>query len=218
MAQGNSSSNWLIKILGSAALAGLVAIIALISQVVSSRNNDIASKTLQANQAIQIAKQDTQITISEQQLNVYRDIETLQASTSKSDPTAIAAATRVAELESTAVALETAQASAKATALLSSNVLTFVRKVDAPAPSPRNFQITLATGEIIVGQCWEFITQGQHYGNGVAFLLRGPYQFDFTVSDGWFAIYKNASFDDGESLLRGQIDTFRTPPTIVRLP
>lgn len=197
-------------------LLGFVAILAFLVAVVQLMQSRQAAIT--GNEA-----QATQIVLLEKQLSVQHEMATLQANTSKSDPTAMAAATRVAELESTAVALATAQVSAKATALLfvptpQSNVLTFVRKDDAPAPSARNFQIPLATGEIIVGQCWEFITQGQHYDNGVAFLLRGPYQSDFTVIDGWFAIYKNASFDDGESLLKGQIDTFRTSPTIVRLP
>jgi len=74
-----NSSNWLIKLLGSAVLAGTVAIAALIFQIISSRNNDNASETQQANQAIQIAQQQTQIALADKQNQVQYQQLTLAA-------------------------------------------------------------------------------------------------------------------------------------------
>ena len=78
MTQGNSS-NRLIKLLGSAALAGAVAIVALIFEINSSRNNDTASETQQANQAIQIALQQTEIAFADEQKQIQPQLFILVA-------------------------------------------------------------------------------------------------------------------------------------------
>ena len=87
---------------------GVVAILALVVAVVQLVQSNNAAK-------VQDLAQTTQIAILEQQLDVNREMATLQANISKSGPTAMAVATRMAELESTAVALAMAQTSAKAT-------------------------------------------------------------------------------------------------------
>jgi hypothetical protein len=67
MAQEKQSSSLFLKILGSAALAGLVAILALIWAVYSSRTQDSAMERQLANQATQIAMQDVQIDLNAEQ-------------------------------------------------------------------------------------------------------------------------------------------------------
>lgn len=87
---------------------GVVTILALIVAVVQLVQSNNAAKSQDSAQA-------TQIALSEQQLNAYRDIATLQASTPNSVSAATSIATRVAELEGTAIALSTMQSVAKAT-------------------------------------------------------------------------------------------------------
>lgn len=67
MTQGNQPSNLFIKVLGSAALAGLVAIVALAWSIYSSRSEELAMERQLANQATQIAKQDVQIALNAEQ-------------------------------------------------------------------------------------------------------------------------------------------------------
>jgi len=122
MAQGNPSSNWFVKILGSAALAGLVAIIALIFQVNSSRNNDRASETEQAYLAIQVAKQETlnallveQNQIQSEQITMEARKSTIEGQTplSTNNPdfalTATAFIVQATQVESTRQAIATKQ-------------------------------------------------------------------------------------------------------------
>ena len=97
---------------------GVVAILALVVAVVQLVQSNNAAK-------VQDLAQTTQIAILEQQLDVNREMATLQANISKSGPTAMAVATRMAELESTAVALAMAQTSAKATTPVSPQVFQF---------------------------------------------------------------------------------------------
>jgi hypothetical protein len=125
MTQGNSS-NLLIKLLGSAAFVGLIAVIALIFQVVSSRNDDIAEKTQQANQAILIAQQQTQIALADEQKQLQVEQLTLvvqqgQLFTPNSSDngdfslTATAFFVQAAQIEATSQAIATRQKSIEAT-------------------------------------------------------------------------------------------------------
>jgi|CXWL01.1.fsa_nt_gi hypothetical protein len=130
MTQGNPSQNRLVKILESAAIAGVIALLALIFQVYSSYKQGQDTEKELNNQALQIAQQQTQIaldaeqnqlqsqslTLAAQQSNIERQYITppsdngdfaLTATAIESTRQAIA--TRVAELESIAIALETKQ-------------------------------------------------------------------------------------------------------------
>ena len=93
------------RIGGVIRVVGILALVVAVIQLVQSNK---AAETQNSAQA-------TQIAVLERQLNVQSEMATLQASTSGAGPTASAAAARVAELESTAVALVTAQAEVKAT-------------------------------------------------------------------------------------------------------
>jgi hypothetical protein len=79
-------------------LALLVALVQLVQSNKAANAQDLA--------------QATQIAVLEKQLKVQSEMATLQASNSISGPAATAAAIRLAELESTAVALATVQAGA----------------------------------------------------------------------------------------------------------
>ncbi|MBE0418212.1 MAG: hypothetical protein IBX63_10650 [Coriobacteriia bacterium] len=99
----------------------------------------------------------------------------------------------------------------------------FVSKTEAPSPMLRDSEVVLTQGEVIVGQCWECVLQDMLHSGGVAFLLRGPGKFSFKVRDGWWARYRNATWDDGEQLLQEQLDSIlvhgNSPaPKAVRLP
>jgi uncharacterized membrane protein len=79
MTKGNQSSNLLIKILGSAALAGLVAIVALVWSIYSSHSEGLATERQLANQATQIAKQDVQIALNAEQNRLLSEQATIAA-------------------------------------------------------------------------------------------------------------------------------------------
>jgi hypothetical protein len=79
MTQGNSSTNWFIRIIGASAFAGMIAMLALVSQLVSSRGDEATSKTQEANQAIQIAQQQTQIALADEQNQLQSQQLTLVA-------------------------------------------------------------------------------------------------------------------------------------------
>jgi hypothetical protein len=79
MAQGKLSPDILLKILGSAALAGLIAIIALIWAIYSSRSQDEAMERQIANQATQTAKQDVQIALNAEQNRLLAEQATAAA-------------------------------------------------------------------------------------------------------------------------------------------
>lgn len=130
MKQGNLQKNWLIRILGASALTGLVAIIALILQIVSSHDDDIASKTQQAYQAIQIAQQQTQIalageqnqlqsqqlTLVAQQSNIESQLLTpVPSGISESSLTAVMAMIQSTQIEATSQAIATRQKAIEAT-------------------------------------------------------------------------------------------------------
>ena len=67
MTQSNQSSSVLVKFLGSAALVGLVSLVALGWSIYSSRSQEKAMEKQLANQATQIAKQDIQIALNAEQ-------------------------------------------------------------------------------------------------------------------------------------------------------
>lgn len=87
-------------------IIGLVAIIALLVAVIQLFQSERASKA-------QDIAQSTQIAILNEQLKVQREMATLQAVSSGSGPTATAIGQRLAELNSTAVALSTQEAQSK---------------------------------------------------------------------------------------------------------
>jgi len=111
----NNESSGCSKFLGSAVLAGVVAIIGLGWAVYTFYQNNQDTQRELDNQAVQISQQQTQIALAEQQIRVNSDIATLQASTPNSTLSVTSVATRVAELESTAIALSTMQSVVKAT-------------------------------------------------------------------------------------------------------
>lgn len=111
----NNESSGCSKFLGSAVLAGVVAIIGLGWAVYTFYQNNQDTQRELDNQAVQISQQQTQIALAEQQIRVNSDIATLQASTPNSTLAATSVATRVAELEGTAIALSTMQSVVKAT-------------------------------------------------------------------------------------------------------
>lgn len=105
--------------------------------------------------------------------------------------------------------------------------LTLVRDEDLLAIQ-KSFEIELGEGEIIVGQSWEFIdkTSGppQLYERCVAYLMTGPGRFSFSVLDGHWWQYANATPEDAKSLLQGQVDSLAAhqpcpgAPKEVRIP
>jgi hypothetical protein len=128
MSQGNSFTDWLAKHLGSAVLAGLVAIAALLWGIFSSYSDGQDSKRQLDNQAIQIAKQETQIALiveqnqlQSQQLTVEAQIANLQGSTSlpENNPdyslTATAFAAQEIQIEATKQAITDKQKELEAT-------------------------------------------------------------------------------------------------------
>lgn len=74
----NSKSNILVKILGSATLAGIIAIAALIWSIYTTRSDDLAAQQQLANQATQIAKQDIQIALNAEQNLLLSEQATLE--------------------------------------------------------------------------------------------------------------------------------------------
>jgi hypothetical protein len=91
---------------------GLVAILALLVAVIQLMQSNESAKTQDSAAA-------TQIAVLKKQLDVQSEMATLQADMAKSAPAATAAAVRMVELESTAVALATVQASVKPVSSLS---------------------------------------------------------------------------------------------------
>jgi hypothetical protein len=87
--------------IGFLALLGLVVALAQLVHAIEAGN-------------AQLSAQATENALLQRQLDVQREIATLQAGDSVAGPAATAAATRVSELESTAVALATAHAEAEA--------------------------------------------------------------------------------------------------------
>ena len=79
MTQKNSSTNWFIRIIGASAFASIIALIALVSQLTSSRSDEATSKTQEAYQAIQIAQQQTQIALAGEQNKLQSQQLTLVA-------------------------------------------------------------------------------------------------------------------------------------------
>ncbi len=130
MTHGNRSSNLLIKILGSAALAGLVAIIALGWSIYSSQSNEVAMERQLSNQATQIAKQDVQIALNAEQNQLLSKQATIEAQKAIIDaqlltprpsndidfsPTATILAVQSSQIESTRQAIEIKQKQIEAT-------------------------------------------------------------------------------------------------------
>lgn len=79
MNKENQKSNTLIKFLGSATLAGGVAIAALIWSIYSTRSEDRTMQQQLANQATQIAKQDIQIALNAEQNRLLSERATIDA-------------------------------------------------------------------------------------------------------------------------------------------
>jgi len=130
MTQGNQQSNLLIKVLGSAALAGFVAIAALVWSIYSSRSEELAMERQLANQATQIAKQDVQIDLNAEQNRLMSEQATVAVQkasiedqlrtplpTNSADfaPTATALAIQSIQIEATRQAIEDKQGQIGAT-------------------------------------------------------------------------------------------------------
>lgn len=145
MTQGNQPSNLLIKVLGSAALAGLVAIVALVWSIYSSRSEELATERQLANQATQIAKQDVQITLNAEQNRLLSEQATVVARQASIDeqlrtplptnnadfaPTATALAIQSIQIEATRQAIEDKQKQIEATQT------SVAQPLPAPTPMP----------------------------------------------------------------------------------
>jgi hypothetical protein len=87
---------------------GVLAIITFIATLIGIRQSNQASNAQDSAQA-------TQITLLQEQLNVQREIATLQAGSSGIGPTSTIIAQRILELESTRAALATAEAKVRQT-------------------------------------------------------------------------------------------------------
>lgn len=82
--------------------------------------------------------------------------------------------------------------------------LSFVKREETGGYTSKTYSLTLSNGEIVVGQGYGF---NQTRGGCVAFLIRGPTQLSFLLTDGAWRQYKNAtSIEQGESLLQREID------------
>ena len=92
-------------------IGGFIGIVTILGLVVAILELSQSNKNSQK----QDSAQTTQIAILEQQLEVNREMATLQAGALNSDSAATAVVTRVAELESTAIVLATMQSVAQAT-------------------------------------------------------------------------------------------------------
>lgn len=102
----------------------------------------------------------------------------------------------------------------------------FVHK-EAILSGQQIFTVTLSDGEIITGQSSEVIahysSSKQLYVGCIAFLIVGPGEFAFQVSDGWWAQYKHVNSTDAEALLQEQVELLKGincphEPEIVRIP
>ncbi len=81
--------------------------------------------------------------------------------------------------------------------------MVFVKREETGGYTTRTYNLTLGSGEIIVGQSYGF---NQNTGGCSAFLIKGPGQFTFKVTDGAWLQYRNTSSEQADSLLQGQID------------
>ena len=130
MTQSNQSSNLLVKLLGSAALAGLVGVVALGWSIYSSQSQEKTMEKQLANQATQIAKQDIQIALNADQNRLLSEQATVTAKkaniedqlrtprpTDRTDfaPTATALAIQSTQIEVTRQAIEIRQKQIEAT-------------------------------------------------------------------------------------------------------
>lgn len=130
MTQSRQSSNLLLKLLGSAALVGLVSIVALGWSIYSSQSQEKAMERQLANQATQIAKQDIQIALNAEQNRLLSGEATAAAKkaniedqlrtprpTDRADfaPTATALAIQSTQVEATRQAIEIRQKQIEAT-------------------------------------------------------------------------------------------------------
>jgi hypothetical protein len=104
-----------------------------------------------------------------------------------------------------------------------SSSVEFVRREATGGYATKKYDISLGDGEIIAGQGYGF---QQQTGGCVAYIIKGPGQFTFSVTDGAWLYYKNVtSVEQIELLLQNQIDSLVqyepcTPATvkILRLP
>lgn len=130
MTQSRQSSNLLVRLLGSAALVGLVGIVALGWSIYSSQSQEKAMERQLSNQATQIAKQDIQIALNAEQNRLLSGEATAAAKkasiedqlrtprpTDRADfaPTATALAFQSAQVEATRQAIEVRQKQIEAT-------------------------------------------------------------------------------------------------------
>lgn len=100
--------------------------------------------------------------------------------------------------------------------------LEFVKREATGKYVKKTYDVTLNEGEVIAGQGYGF---QQQTGGCVAYVIKGPGRFTFTVTDGAWLYYRNVTTaEQVELLLQNQIDSLSqygcTPSTvkIVRLP
>lgn len=94
-----------------------------------------------------------------------------------------------------------------------------VRREGVSPNSSKTFNVALNIAEVIVGQSYGF---NQYKGGCASFLISGPGQFEFSVTDGVWFQYKNVlTVEKAESLLQEQIGyltkNYPCTPTMVNV-
>lgn len=121
MEKHNQTSNWLIKILGSATLAGVIAILAFAWNIGESRSAQQAQDRQLANQATQIALQGIQIDLMDKQNQLVSERATSDAQKAIVENqllTPVPANNPEVALTATALALQAIQISATSQAIV----------------------------------------------------------------------------------------------------
>lgn len=200
MTQSKQSSNLLVKLLGSAALAGLIGIVALGWSVFSSQSQERTMEQQLAYQATQIAKQDVQIALNAEQNRLLALQVTVAAEQSSIEeqlrtprptdeanfaPTATALAIQSSQIEATRQAIEIKQRQIEATqtAVVAECLPTdYIPPLTGVHP-PVDTQICIPTGNIawISGDPAQFsipsINYNKTFNAGFTFMLFGPVKF-----------------------------------------
>jgi hypothetical protein len=97
------------------------------------------------------------------------------------------------------------------------------RNRESTGSETKTYTVTLADGEIIVGQGYKFIYGSGNVTQCYVFLIRGPGQFTFSLFDGAWSQYQNViSQEQAENLLQQEIETLSQykckPINTVRIP
>lgn len=200
MRQSHQSSSPLMKLLGSAALVGLVSIVALGWSVFSSQSQKKDMEKQLDNQATQIAKQDVQIALNAEQNRLLALQATVAAEKSSIEeqlrttpptggvgfgPTATALAIQSSQIEATRQAIEIKQRQIEATqtAVVAECLSTDYTPPLTGVHPPIGTQVCIPSGDIawISSDPAQFsipsINYNKTFNVGFTFMLFGPVKF-----------------------------------------